>query len=487
MSCKERRCGVLMPVFSLPSPYGIGCFSKEAYRFVDWLAESDQQIWQILPLSPTSIGDSPYQSVSAFGGNPYFIDLDELIGEGLLSRRECDEALGDAPSHRVDYGLQFERRLPLLRLAHHRFSSGGGRLCADFLDREGGWVYDYAEFMAKKEQNGGRPFWEWKEPRGEPDPQEVEFYLFLQERFYGGWERLHRYASEAGITILGDLPLYVSADSADVWSRPELFCLSEDGRPRRVAGCPPDEFSPTGQLWGNPLYRWEAHRGEDYAWWLSRLSHAFGLYDGVRLDHFRGFDAYYSIPAGAADATEGVWKPGPGYELFRVAEELLGKRWFVAEDLGFMTESAMKLVKDCAFPGMKILQFGFEEDDFSSEDLPHRYPCETAAYPGTHDNETLTGWLCRIDQARRQRVCTYLQLPEDTRTEVLASSLLGCLFRSQADLCIVPLSDHLGLGNEARINTPGREGGNWQWRVSAEALGRELSEKMKTLARVGGR
>ncbi len=499
MNMQKREAGILLPLSALPSPYGIGCLSREAYAFAELLAESGQRVWQILPLTPTSLGDSPYQSPSAFALNPYLIDLCGLIDDGLLSGEECEEALGSCGADRVDYGRQYERRIPLLRLAYRRFRGQDGSDYRSFSEKNRDWLEDYALFMAIKDRCGGASHRDWDRKWRERDPQameecgialaeSVEFYRFLQYRAAEEWERFHAYVKGLGIRIMGDLPLYVSEDSADLWAHPELFCLDREGLPERVAGCPPDDFSPDGQRWGNPLYRWEEHRRSDYAWWVSRLSHAFSLYDLVRIDHFRGFDAYYSIPAEAKTAREGRWERGIGNEMFRVAEEILGKRDLVAEDLGFETDSLRKLLEDCGFPGMKILQFGFggKEGDFSSSDLPHNYPAHCVAYTGTHDNATLFEWLTSLSEEGEGKVREYLWNFHAPR-EALGEALIASLMRSPAELCVVPLQDYLGLGAEARMNTPAREAGNWQWRVPSSALSAELKNKILRLTCLGGR
>ncbi len=499
MNTNARKAGVLLPVTALPSPFGIGCFSKEAYEFADALAESGQRYWQVLPLSPTSFGDSPYQSPSAFAGNPYFIDLFGLVEDGLLSRKECEEALGDAPEDYVDYGLQYDKRLPLLKLAASRFRERESEEYREFSEKNQGWLDDYALFMALKDSLGGLPLAQWEKGLRLRDPQaisearkrlseEMEVYRFLQFRFFEEWGRLRAYANERGIRIIGDLPIYVSADSADVWANPELFLLDGEGAPLRVAGCPPDDFSEGGQLWGNPLYRWDAHRREDYAWWLARLSQAFELFDTVRIDHFRGFDSYYSIPAGDPDAKGGRWEKGIGDEFFRVARETLGEREILAEDLGFTTDSVRSLLESCGFPGMKILQFGFggEEGEYSSEDLPHNYPAHCVAYTGTHDNATLFQWLSEASEKEKNKVREYLWTREES-VRALSESLIAALMRSPAELCVVPLQDYLGLGKEARMNVPARAVGNWQWRVRAEELTEELRERIRRYSKIGGR
>ncbi len=493
-----RKAGILLPVTALPSPYGIGCLSREAYRFVDALLACGQSYWQILPLNPTSFGDSPYQSFSAFAGNPYLIDLDGLIEDGLLSRSECDDALGGATG-RVDYGLQYRKRLPLLRLAAGRFDGWQNEEYRAFLDKNAEWLEDYALFMAIKDSLGGRSLSEWETPlrmreeaaldeRREALAGEIDAYRFLQFRFFKEWQALRSYANQRGIRIIGDLPIYVSCDSADVWANPELFLLDEAGAPIRVAGCPPDGFTPDGQLWGNPLYRWDAHRREDYAWWISRLRQAFETYDAVRIDHFRGFDSYYSIPAGARTAREGRWERGIGDEMFRVAEEVLGRKEILAEDLGYVTDSVRALLASCGFPGMKILQFGFGggEGDFSSEDLPHRYPSHCVAYTGTHDNATLREWLAGASDTEKRKIREYLW-SDSSDEKLLAEQLIACLLRSPASLCVIPMQDYLGLGGEARVNIPSTGEGNWQWRMEGDAFDGHVKETIRKLCRISGR
>ena len=494
-----RKAGILLPVTALPSPFGIGCFSREAYELVDALAGSGQGYWQVLPLTPTSFGDSPYQSPSAFAGNPYLIDLWGLVTDGLLSQGECEEALGDTPAHRVDYGLQYKKRMPLLRLAASRFRGGESGEYRDFREKNQGWLEDYALFMALKDSLGGLPLAEWdpslrlREARAMSEArerlsEEIEAYRFLQFRFFEEWGRLRAYANQRGVRIIGDLPIYVSRDSADLWASPNLFLLDGEGNPLRVAGCPPDDFTEDGQLWGNPLYRWEAHRRQDYAWWLARLSQAFELFDAVRIDHFRGFDSYYSIPAGDRDAKGGRWEKGIGDEFFRVARETLGEKEILAEDLGYVTDSVRSLLRACGFPGMKILQFGFggEAGDFSSDDLPHNYPPHCVAYTGTHDNATLLEWLSGASEKERAKVREYLWTEEPSDGH-LAESLIAALMRSPARLCVVPLQDYLGLGAEARVNVPARAEGNWQWRLRREDLSDSLWNKIARLTKIGGR
>ncbi len=500
---RERAAGVLLPITALPSPHGIGCLSKEAYTFVDLLARAGQRYWQILPVGPTGYGDSPYQSFSTFAGNPYLIDLDVLIEAGLLTRRECESALDKDVTDKVDYALQYRARLPLLRRAYDVFRHGAGEkertMLAAFCEGQADWLSDYALFMAIKDAYGGKPCMAWERPLLRRErvtlenarcslAQSIAFHCFLQYLFFSQWEALHEYARSRGVAIIGDLPIYVSGDSADVWAHPELFCLDDGLRPTSVAGCPPDGFSALGQLWGNPLYRWDMHAKTGYAWWIERLRHCFSLYDVLRIDHFRGFDSYYSIPYGAKDARQGSWQRGPGAALFRAARQHLGERAIIAEDLGYMTESVRSLLRDCGFPGMKVLQFAFDERDTGSKNdhLPHNYSENCVAYTGTHDNQTLAGWLSEISvrdlRLLREYLCDF-----DTPVSRLCRPLIALLMRSNARLCIVPVQDYLTLGDEARINTPSTLGNNWRWRVPAEALNDTLMREIADMTHRYGR
>ena len=495
-----REAGILLPIFSLPSRYGIGCFSKEAYRFVDFLAESGQRLWQILPMGVTGVGDSPYQSFSAFAGNPYFIDLEALCREGLLTAEECESAALESEDGGVDYEKQYLHRLPLLRLAFDRTGVQKSEEQRRFEREAAWWLADYALFMAIKKSLGGLPVSEWREDLRRRDSEameesrralraEIEFHQFLQFHFWKQWRALKEYANAKGIRIVGDLPIYVSADSADVWVHPDLFLLDAQGAPIAVAGCPPDGFSPNGQLWGNPLYRWEAHREEGFSWWISRLRYAFSLYDTVRIDHFRGFDSYYAVPFGAKDARNGRWERGPSMVLFDAVERALGKRDIIAEDLGYVTESVRRLVEDSGFAGMKILQFGWEEsegDETTNEHLPHRYEAHCAAYTGTHDNPTLSEWISMLSQEKKREIWRYLGAPCDS-DEALRERLLTCLLHSRADRCIVPIQDYLGVGGEGRINRPATTGRNWRWRLRGNELCEGLAQRIAALAEASGR
>ncbi len=487
----RRRAGILLPVFSLPSKYGIGCFSRSAYDFVDWLREAGQSCWQILPLCPTSYGDSPYQSFSTFAGNPYFISLEALIEEGVLTEEECAAAdFGEDPG-RIDYERLYHARYPLLRRAYERSGVAGDPDYQAFVAENRWWLEDYALFMAVKDRFQGAPWTEWAEDirlrwgnaldyyRRELY-FDIEFQQYLQFQFFRQWHALKDYANRRGIQIIGDIPIYVAMDSADAWAHPELFQLGEGGVPSAVAGCPPDGFSATGQLWGNPLYCWDYHRETGYAWWLSRLAHCFRLYDVTRIDHFRGFDEYYSVPYGSETAIGGHWEQGPGLDLFRRVEEALGWHEVIAEDLGYVTDSVRELVRDSGFPGMKVLEFAFDARDTGSANdyLPHNYPENCVAYTGTHDNETLTGWLRSITPKERQAVRDYLC---DSRTpqKELYRPLIALAMRSAARTCVIPMQDYMGLDNRSRMNRPSTVGINWLWRLRQEDLSPELREEIR--------
>ena len=397
----KRSAGILLALSSLPSAYGIGCFDSAAYRFVDWLKEASQSYWQILPLGHTSYGDSPYQSFSSFAGNPYYISLDALIEEGLLTKKECEAADLVTKEDQVDYSKQYQNRYSLLKKAYKNSRIQNDASFDRFL-RENTWLEDYALFMAIKERHGGTPWNLWdkelkfRDPRAirrfrERNASLVGFYQFLQYHFDNGWQELKAYANQNGIQIIGDIPIYVAYDSADTWASPDLFQLDQNKTPLAVAGCPPDGFSENGQLWGNPLYDWKKHEATGYRWWISRLAHSFRLYDAVRIDHFRGFDEYYSIPYGEKTAKNGHWEKGPGIALFQALKAALGEHEVIVEDLGFMTDSVRKLVSDTGYPNMKVLEFAFDSRDSGSgnDHLPHNYPENCVAYTGTHDNQTL--------------------------------------------------------------------------------------------------
>ena len=490
-----RESGILMPVSSLPGPYGIGCFGAEALKFVDFLAAAGQHIWQLLPLSPTGYGDSPYQSCSAFAGNPYFIDLDALKADGLLTAAQLKaEPWGTDPLS-VDYGTLYTSRYKVLRAAYAAWREKyAGRFgCAHYypddyyaftLTNES-WLNDYALYMALKTANGMKSWAEWPREYRLRDAgalaefaagqeEEIGFWKFLQYEFAVQWKKVKDYANEKGIKILGDIPIYVPAASVDAWVGGELFELDAQGGFARVAGCPPDYFSADGQLWGNPLYNWPYHKQTGYAWWVRRVRHALGIYDLLRIDHFRGFDTYWAIPAGSSTARTGKWENGPGMDLFRALEAALGKLPIIAEDLGDLVPSVRKLLADSTFPGMKVLQFAFGGGD--NEYLPHNHVKNSVVYPGTHDNTTLTDWWVNAAPAKEKaNAAAYLHLTPckptakevaAVRTDAARIALLRAALGSVADRAIIPMADWLGLGAEAHLNTPGKLGGNWAWRAA---------------------
>ncbi len=494
-----REAGILLPISSLPGPWGIGCFSRQAYHFVDWLKEAGQTYWQILPLGPTSYGDSPYQSFSTFAGNPYFIDLEELIREGVLTREECQAArLGDDP-HDIDYELQYRNRYPLLRLAYQRSDISRNPAYQKFVADNAWWLSDYALFLAVKDRFDGAPWTEWAEDirlrwgysldyyRRELY-YDIEFQQYLQFRFRQQWDALRSYAHSRGIRIIGDIPIYVSMDSADAWAHPELFQLDASNVPTAVAGCPPDGFSATGQLWGNPLYRWEYHRATGYDWWMSRLWYAFQLFDVLRIDHFRGFDEYYSIPFGSVDALHGHWEKGPGLELFRVMGERLGPREVIAEDLGYVTDSVRQLVRESGFPGMKVLEFAFDARDSGSANdyLPHNYGENCVVYTGTHDNETVAGWFESITPEEVRMVRDYLCDPHTPHRE-LYRPFVSLAMSSVGRICVIPIQDWLGYSNACRINRPSTVGTNWRWRITQQELTSTLQQQILSATKRYGR
>ena len=471
-----RACGILMPIFSLPSPYGIGSFGEEAYRFVDFLRKAGQRYWQLLPLGPTGYGDSPYQSFSAFAGNPYFIDLDLLVQDGLLTKAEitaCD--FGDDP-HLIDYGKLYDNRLPLLRRAFARFTPDGGyeTFCRD----NAWWLDDYVLLTALKRENDDRSLEEWDDALRLRDPaalsaartrlaEETAFYRFVQYKFSCQWHALKEYANQNGVYLIGDLPIYVSYDSADVWAEPAQFLLDKRARPELVAGVPPDAFSEDGQLWGNPLYDWAHMKADGYAWWKRRLRHAFDTYDVIRIDHFRAFESYFAIPYGEKTAQNGEWVKGPGMALFdELRREFGGELPIIAEDLGLLTPAVHELLDETGFPGMKVLQFAFAAGQESNY-LPHRHVKNSVVYTGTHDNDTCVGWA---DTADKDDVALARRYLNASGQEGFNWAMIRAALMSVADTAVLPMADFIGLGSEARINTPATLGGNWTWRIAGGCI-----------------
>ncbi|MGI6118019.1 MAG: 4-alpha-glucanotransferase [Bilifractor sp.] len=494
----KRSSGILYPILSLPSKYGIGCFSKEAYEFVDFLEKSGQSYWQILPIGPTGFGDSPYQSLSSFAGNPYFIDLETLIKEGLLSGEECDSVSFGSDPARVDYGALYENRSGLLKKAFDRFMEQGKEKeeYLSFKTKNAYWLDDFSLFSALKDAHGGAQWTEWepelvsrsrsalKEARGAL-AEEIEFYMFRQYEFEKQWQKLRGYAAEKKIKIIGDMPLYVALDSADAWANPEQFFFDRDHKPIDVAGTPPDTFSASGQRWGNPLYDWNFMKIKNYDWWVSRMARGHELYDVIRLDHFNGLDSYYAIPYRAKTAEHGKMKKGPGIDLFRAVKEQLGDIPIIAEDLGNITDSIRKMVRDSGFPGMKVLQFAFDWSE-SSDYLPYRHIHNCVVYTGTHDNPTTRAWIESISDHDRDYTRRYINSIFTDYGQFVWDFIREAQ-RSVADLCIIPIQDYLVLGNEARMNTPGTAQGNWQWRTVPGQLSEELAKSIREMTKLYGR
>ncbi|MCC7118559.1 MAG: 4-alpha-glucanotransferase [Anaerolineales bacterium] len=495
----QRSSGILLHPSSLPGPYGIGDLGSQALRFVDWLAAAGCKLWQTLPLGPTGYGDSPYQCFSAFAGNPYLIAPDELFADDLLTQVDLDEMRAAFESDdsstrlKLDFGRLIPQKLNLLRKAFSTYQSAPERLRAPFeifCAENAPWLEDFALFMALKEAHGGNAWSAWPEALRSREPaalseakkelaESVERYSFYQFLFFKQWGKLHAYANERGIQVIGDIPIFVAYDSADVWIHPELFFLDEAGTPTVVAGVPPDAFSATGQLWGNPLYDWSAHKKEGYAWWVARIRASLNLVDILRLDHFRGFAGYYEIPAGQPTAEHGRWVPGPGADFFRVVEETLGRKGhslpIIAEDLGLITPDVIELLKALNFPGMKVLQFAFSGPD--NPFLPHNYISNCVAYTGTHDNDTAAGWYAAASQTEKDFAQRYLGVDGHD----FAWDLIRAVWKSVAVFAITPLQDVLGLGSEARMNFPGKPGGNWEWRMSEPDFRADLAAGLRDL------
>ena len=491
-----RACGILMPVFSLPGPFGIGTLGKEAFAFVDFLARAKQTYWQILPIGPTGYGDSPYQSFSAFAGNPYFIDFRVLYEQGYLT---ADEIPAEVPVGPVDYGVLYQQRPVVLQKAADRLLAAASVEYKDFCTAQSFWLDDYALFMAVKAEQGQAGLCDWPDDLRCRKPEAiaaakqrlagaVDYYKAVQFFFYIQWNALKAYANGKHIQIVGDIPIYVSPDGADVWAHPELFQLDAHNAPTAIAGCPPDAFAEDGQAWGNPLYNWNFHRATDYAWWVSRMWYSFKLYDVVRIDHFRGFDEYFSIPADAKTARGGHWEKGPGMELFNSIRRHLGNVSVIAEDLGLMTDGVRALVRDSGYPNMKVLQFAVDPADVggANDYWPHNYNSNCVVYTGTHDNEMLAGWYAGLSIEAKTQVRNYLSdyyTPDDRMYKVLINLAMTAVAKD----CIIPIQDYLGLGNEARMNQPGTVGFNWRWRLLpgqlTDALAQELLAMAKRTAR----
>ncbi len=490
-----RASGILMHITSLPGPNGIGSLGKPSFRFVDFLAQAKQSYWQVLPLNPTGFGDSPYQGFSAFAGNPYVIDLEALVEQGLLTRQEVDSTVWSYAPNRVDYGTLSRQRSSVLRHACRRFMEQPTADFEDFIQREGSWLEDYALFMALKTHFPGTGWQNWEAPvrlREEGAlqeyrqklAQEIRFQYFLQYVFDRQWRSLRQYAKEKGISIIGDVPIYVPLDSADVWANPELFQLDEERCPKLVAGVPPDAFSEDGQLWGNPLYDWEKMEQDGYGWWMKRLAKAAEMYDVVRLDHFRGFESYWAVPAGEPTAKNGSWVKGPDHAFIRAIEKNLPDLAFIAEDLGVLTQEVRQLCKDSGYPGMKVLQFAFAPG-VDSEYLPHHHVPNSVCYMGTHDNQTTCQWFREADPQTLEFAKRYMGL---TREEGYVWGMIRTGMASVSKLFVVQMQDYLELDADARMNFPGTmTDKNWTWRAEDGMINEDLAQRIGKLTELFGR
>ena len=494
----ERSSGILFHPTSLPGKYGIGTLGKEAYAFIDFLKKSKQKLWQIFPLGPTGYGDSPYQSFSSFAGNPYLIDFDLLIEAHLLSEEDLrDIFFGDNEEY-IDYGAIYNQKYPLLRKAYENFKSSDNNEMKDSLENfkreNSSWLNDYSLYISLKNHFNGLPWNEWAHDIKNREnsamqyyknelADDIEYHNFIQFLFFKQWNDVKRYANENGIKIIGDIPIFVAADSSDAWANPEIFLFDEERKPVKVAGVPPDYFSATGQLWGNPLYNWEKLKETNYSWWVERVRANLSTCDIIRIDHFRGFEAYWAVPYGDETAVNGQWEPGPGIDLFNAIRSQLGELPIIAEDLGLMTQGVIDLREATGFPGMKILGFAFdsgEENDY----LPHTYTRNCVVYTGTHDNDTLVGWFQKAKEEDREFARNYLNSRADE--EIHWDAIRGA-WSSVACMAISPVQDFLGLGSEARINTPGVASGNWQWRLKQGVLTNELAERIAKLTKIYSR
>ncbi|MCH3965080.1 MAG: 4-alpha-glucanotransferase [Clostridium sp.] len=483
-----RSSGILMHITSLPGSYGIGTFGKSACEFVDFLAEAGQKYWQVLPFGPTGMGDSPYQTFSAFAGNPYFIDLDTLNEEGILDKSAYENIdFGNDPE-KVDYGKIFEHKMKVLKAAYENSRGKYEKDIEKFRADNSYWLQDYALYMALKTKFDSKPWQYWSEGirSGEPSEiqhckieldQDVKFWIFLQYMFFKQWNKLKSYAHENGIKIIGDIPIYAAEDSADTWSHRKVF--SADA----VSGCPPDEFSDKGQLWGNPVYRWDYLKSSGYRWWLERLKKNSDMYDVVRIDHFKGFESFWQIPRGEKSAANGKWVKGPGIEFFRKIKEDIKNMDIIAEDLGYLTDDVIKLREESGYPGMKVLEFAFDSAKDSIY-LPHNHERNCVVYTGTHDNEPVMGWIQNTGKENFDFAKRYLGLSKE---EGYNWGFIRGALSSVAELAVIPLQDYLGLGDGARMNTPSTMGENWKWRIKRGRLTEKLAHKIKNITEIYGR
>lgn len=486
----ERSSGILMHISSLPGEFGIGDFGKEAYKFIDFLNRAGQKNWQILPLGVTSFGDSPYQCFSAFAGNPYFIDLNELLIYNFINREDIGRVKLSMDDTQVKYGCLYKNKIHLLKIAYNNAKVPLFNELKHFFESNKEWLREFSLFMALKSKHQNKSWHEW-EPKykifnseavlefEEKNQDEIYFWVFTQFFFYKQWNKLKHYANEKGIKIIGDLPIYVSEDSSDVWSNPRYFNLDENLVPITVSGCPPDGFADTGQLWGNPIYNWNAMEEDGYSWWINRIENSFKIYDILRIDHFRGFESYWEVRYGAENAIDGRWVKGPGMKLFNKIKEELGDLNIIVEDLGFNTPEVTKLVLDSGFPNMKVLQFAFNPYEVS-EHAPHGFDKNCVVYASTHDTQTIMGWFDTLPKDVFNYTVRYLKLNYD---EGLNWGVIRGAWSSTANLAIAPMQDFLGLNDWARMNTPGTLGNNWSWRITKDQLSNELADRINELTK----
>ena len=494
----ERSSGILLHPTSLPGKYGIGSLGKEAYKFVDFLKKSNQKLWQIFPLGPTGYGDSPYQCFSSFAGNPYLIDFDLLIEQNLLTEEDLKDVNFGGNEEYIDYGAIYNQKYPLLRKAYENFKANGNKELKEKLEtfktENSSWLDDYSLYISLKNHFNGLPWNEWEDDirtRKEAAinkykaelANEIEYHNFIQFLFFTQWNNVKKYANDNGIKIIGDIPIFVAVDSSDAWANPEIFLFDPELKPVKVAGVPPDYFSATGQLWGNPLYDWDKLKELNYKWWVDRVRANLSTCDIIRIDHFRGFEAYWAVPYGDDTAINGQWVKGPGIDLFNKIKEELGELPIIAEDLGLMTQGVIDLRDATGFPGMKILGFAFDSEE-ENDYLPHTYTKNCVVYTGTHDNDTLIGWFTKAKEKDKQFARDYLN--SQTDDNIHWDAIRGA-WSSVANMAIAPIQDFLGLGSEARINTPGVASGNWQWRLKDDVLTDELAEKIAKFTKVYSR
>ncbi len=488
----KRASGILMHIASLPSENGIGAMGQEAYKFIDFLKETNQTYWQILPICPTSFGDSPYQSFSTFAGNPYFIDLDVLCYDGFLCWEDYKYTNWGDDIENIDYALIFKERNRVFETLYENFKKKIPQDFDSFCSENAFWLNDFTLFMAVKDEFGGVEFSRWDDDIKKREPKAIAYYTekckdrigyykMLQYFFFKQWHAIKNYANQNGIKIIGDLPIYVAGDSADVWANPKCFKLDEDLKPIEVAGCPPDAFSSEGQLWGNPIYDWKYLKQTDYDWWLKRLKASLQIYDLVRIDHFRGFEAFYCIKYGAKNAKNGKWRKGPDMAFWNFVKKELGDLPIIAEDLGFLTDKVHKMLEKSGFPGMKVLQFAFDSRE-DNDYLPHNYTKNCVVYTGTHDNDTINGWVDSISQEDLEFAKKYLDTNEEIREKLMMSAMA-----SVADTCILTMQDLIGLGSQSRMNIPSTVGGNWRWRAKPQYITQEIKQTLTNLTKIYAR